>query len=165
MTQDDFNKKFEELYEAYSSKQYNEKEQLNLLFELFYSDRPDKYYQDEMKKLHETFMLHVDLETRASFFTEFRRMYNANNWEADYQDDLSDEEYDYIFMRDTNVLVLYYLFCSYSLIVNPINVPITARMAKKRAKLRRDELLDKCINHISDELFLCLNHCIDDIIA
>ena len=157
MTHKIFDKKFKELFVAYSTDGLDEKQQMNLLQDTLFYDRHDEYFMDELKTLHKILMFHIHDDTKHTFFTMFRRLYNANTWEIDCTDDLSDEEYNYLFMRDTNVLVLYYMFCAYSLTLNPIDAPITARIALKRARLRRDELIDKGINHIDDELFTKLN--------
>lgn len=158
MTQEIFDKKFKELFIAYSLDGLDEKQQMNLLENTLFYGRQDEYFMDELKTLHKILVLHIYDDTKRSFFTIFRRLYNSNNWEIERTDDLGDEEYNYLFVRDTNVLVLYYMFCAYSLILNPIDVPITAKMALKRARLRRDELIDKGINHINDELFTRLTN-------
>lgn len=158
MTQEEFSKKFKELFIAYSSDGFDEEQQMNLLQNTLFYNRQDEYFMDELKTLHKILILHINDDTKRTFFTMFRRLYNSNNWDIDCADDLSDEEYNCLFMRDTNVLVLYYMFCAYSLILSPIAVPITAKMALKRARLRRDELIDKGINHINDELFTRLTN-------
>ena len=160
MTQKIFNEKFKELYKAYSSNSYNENEQLKLLKSTLFYNRNDEFMADELKTLHDILLLHTNNSTKLSFFLVFRRTYNIHTWIADPMNGITEEEYNYLCMRDTNVLVLFYMFATYSLRVNPFDVPISSRHTYRRAEGLQEDLIKDKQNHTDDTLFNLLKNVI-----